>query len=167
LVRIEKNNNSKTLSNLTMKKNIPKILPLESVIVLFILSFWLLPLHSLWAGTYLNGYGTAAYNENYLLAYPPSISENSNGNNPTNAVNIEITGKVVDENGQSIPGATVIVEGTNQGTVTDIDGNFSIDADEGEVILISFIGYQSQRVTVGNQTQISVILREDQSSWKR
>ena len=75
----------------------------------------------------------------------------------------EIRGTVMDDNGQPIPGATVVVEGTNQGTVTDIDGHFSIDADEGEVILISFIGYQSQRITVANQTNLDVVLEEDQS----
>ncbi|WP_162418600.1 SusC/RagA family TonB-linked outer membrane protein [Cyclobacterium roseum] len=76
---------------------------------------------------------------------------------------IEISGTVADETGQPIPGATVIVEGTNQGTVTDIDGNFTINADEGEVILISFIGYQSQRITVANQTNLDIVLEEDQS----
>ncbi|MFO7824621.1 MAG: carboxypeptidase-like regulatory domain-containing protein, partial [Cyclobacterium sp.] len=77
---------------------------------------------------------------------------------------VEISGTVVDENGQPIPGATILVEGTNKGTVTDIDGNFSIDADEGEVILVSFIGYQSQRITVANQTNLDIALQEDQSS---
>ena len=43
---------------------------------------------------------------------------------------VEISGKVTDENGEPIPGATVVVEGTNIGTVTDIDGNFDIDAEK-------------------------------------
>lgn len=77
---------------------------------------------------------------------------------------IEITGKVTDVNGTGIPGATVIVEGTTTGTATDIDGNFSLDVPEGSVLLISFIGYQSHRITLDNQNNINIILEEDLSS---
>lgn len=80
------------------------------------------------------------------------------------SVDVLITGIVKDENGEPIPGATILIEGTNSGTATDIDGNFRVDAQEGAVLLISFIGYQSQRVTVGNQSNISIVLMEDQSS---
>ncbi|MFC4870988.1 SusC/RagA family TonB-linked outer membrane protein [Negadavirga shengliensis] len=77
---------------------------------------------------------------------------------------VDIGGTVLDERGIPIPGATVIVEGTNIGTVTDIDGKFSLDVEEGAALIISFIGYKSHRVVVGNQTTISVTLQEDQSS---
>ncbi|SHM76754.1 TonB-linked outer membrane protein, SusC/RagA family [Cyclobacterium lianum] len=77
---------------------------------------------------------------------------------------VEISGTVTDERGAPIPGATVIIDGTSTGTVTDIDGNFSIDADEGDVIRISFIGYQTQSVSIGNQTNLQIVLTEDQSS---
>lgn len=77
---------------------------------------------------------------------------------------VEINGSVVDEDGQPSPGATVLVEGTNTGTVTDIDGKFTVDAEEGSVLLISFIGYESQRITIGNQSSYSITLAEDQSS---
>ncbi|MEX2567511.1 MAG: TonB-dependent receptor, partial [Cyclobacteriaceae bacterium] len=81
-----------------------------------------------------------------------------------NSVRIEITGTVTDENGAPIPGATVLIEGTTTGTATDIDGQFTIDAPEGAVLLISFIGYQSQRITVANQTTLNITLMESQSS---
>jgi len=95
-----------------------------------------------------------------------------NGNDKTDSESVfelpilavEIKGKVLDNTGQPIPGATVIIEGTNTGTVTDIDGNFSIDASEESTIRISFIGYQSQSVAVGNQTFLEITLIEDQSS---
>lgn len=77
---------------------------------------------------------------------------------------VEVTGTVVDEDGQPIPGATVLIEGANTGTVTDIDGKFTLDAEEGAVLLISFIGYESQRITIGNQSSYSITLAEDQSS---
>jgi len=50
-----------------------------------------------------------------------------------------ITGTVVDENGNPIPGATILIEGTNTGTATDIDGKFNLEAEEGVVLLISFM----------------------------
>ena len=53
---------------------------------------------------------------------------------------VPINGTVVDESGNPIPGATVIIDGTTTGTVTDIDGKFSLNADAGAVIKISFIG---------------------------
>nr|MBI1229710.1 SusC/RagA family TonB-linked outer membrane protein [Cytophagales bacterium] len=77
---------------------------------------------------------------------------------------VDISGTVTDQNGQPIPGATVIVEGTNAGTVTDVDGKFTLSVDVDATIRISFIGYESQRVTIANQTQLSITLREDQSS---
>src|SRR5690606_1957332 len=79
-------------------------------------------------------------------------------------VQIPITGQVVDSKGIGIPGATVIVEGTTTGTATDVDGNFSLDIPEGAILLISFIGYQSQRITIENQSTLNIVLEEDMSS---
>nr|MBI1229764.1 SusC/RagA family TonB-linked outer membrane protein [Cytophagales bacterium] len=78
-----------------------------------------------------------------------------------NLDDITVNGNISDENGEPIPGATVIVEGTNSGTVTDINGDFSISVNEGSVILVSFIGYQSQRIIIANQTLLNIILIED------
>lgn len=77
---------------------------------------------------------------------------------------IVISGTVVDERGQAIPGTTVLVEGTNKATITDIDGKFQIDVEEGSVLLFSFIGYQSHRVTIGNQSNLNIVLKEDLAS---
>lgn len=75
-----------------------------------------------------------------------------------------INGKVVDADGNPIPGATVLVEGTTAGSATDIDGNFVLDVPAGGVLLVSFIGYKSIRVDVGNQTEIIITLSEAESS---
>jgi len=80
------------------------------------------------------------------------------------AVLITISGTVTDENGEAIPGATILVEGTNTGTATDIEGKFTIEANVGNVLLISFIGYENQRITVGNQTNLNITLTESKSS---
>ncbi len=76
----------------------------------------------------------------------------------------EVSGTVTDEMGLGIPGVTVVVEGTTVGTTTDIDGNYSlrIPADvEDAVLAFSFIGYQSQRIEIGQQHRIDLMLKED------
>ncbi|WP_162343684.1 SusC/RagA family TonB-linked outer membrane protein [Cyclobacterium salsum] len=83
---------------------------------------------------------------------------------PASEVEDPVSGVVKDTNGEPIPGATVVIEGMSTGTVTDIDGTFQLDVPEGGVILISFIGYESQRVEPGNQTSLEITLREDQTS---
>ncbi|MBD8488492.1 TonB-dependent receptor [Echinicola sp. CAU 1574] len=74
-----------------------------------------------------------------------------------------VNGTVISSSdGQPIPGATVLVKNSTRGTVTDIDGNFSIEVpDEGAVLVISFVGYKPQEVTINNQSAIEVSLEED------
>lgn len=61
-----------------------------------------------------------------------------------------VTGTVNDETGLPLPGATVVVEGTSRGVATDFDGNFSIEAELGEVLVITYVGYAEQRITIGS-----------------
>lgn len=71
-----------------------------------------------------------------------------------------VTGTVLDESGIPLFGATVIVEGTSTGVVTDIDGNFSINiASNVNSIQVSYVGYLSQTVTIGNKSQLTVTLQ--------
>ncbi|GAB3234291.1 TonB-dependent receptor [Algoriphagus aestuariicola] len=66
---------------------------------------------------------------------------------------------VVTSEGEPVPGALVLVKGTQRGTVTDIDGNYSIDAAPGEILVVSFVGYITKEVAVvGGQTTIDVTL---------
>lgn len=62
---------------------------------------------------------------------------------------VKVTGKVTDEMNSPLPGANVVVKGTTQGVVTDFDGNYEIQAQQGDVLEFSFIGFQTQskRVT--------------------
>ena len=71
-----------------------------------------------------------------------------------------ISGSVTDGNDNPIPGASVVVDGTNRGVVTDFDGNYSINASTGEQLTFSSLGFSSQTVTIGNQTQINITLAE-------
>jgi TonB-linked SusC/RagA family outer membrane protein len=72
-----------------------------------------------------------------------------------------VSGIVTEANNQPLTGATVVVENTDRGTVTDLDGKFSIVASRGEVLVISFIGYRTMRLSVGDQTSYSVVLQDD------
>ena len=71
----------------------------------------------------------------------------------------EVTGTVVDAKGESLPGATVIIKGTSTGVIADLDGKFSLDVpDEASVLVVSFVGYKSQEINIGNQTIFEVSL---------
>ena len=72
----------------------------------------------------------------------------------------KITGSVVDAQGPVI-GASVVEKGTTNGTVTDFDGNFSLSVKTGATIVISFIGYETQEIKVGNQDNIQVTMKDD------
>ena len=73
-----------------------------------------------------------------------------------------ISGTVVDSQGIPVIGASVIVVGNStMGTITDLDGNFSLNVPTGSSISVSFIGYETQVIAVGNQSVFNVILAED------
>jgi len=81
-----------------------------------------------------------------------------------NASNINdfknITGKVLDENKSPLPFASVSIEGTTKGTTTDLEGNFSLDAETGDILVISFVGYEDFKVTVDDRTNYEIVLGE-------
>src|SRR5690606_34315087 len=79
----------------------------------------------------------------------------------TFAQNISISGTISDESGLPVPGVNVIVDGTNRGTQTDFDGNYSINAAQGETLVYSYVGYTTFRVVVGTNPRIDVTLAED------
>jgi len=75
------------------------------------------------------------------------------------AQSISVSGTVVDEMGEPIPGANVLQKGTTNGVLTDIDGNFSLKAPNGATLVVSYIGYLTQEVKAA--TKVNVVLRED------
>lgn len=72
-----------------------------------------------------------------------------------------ITGIVKDVNGEPIIGASVKVQGTTVGTITDLDGKFSVKASSGAVLQVSYIGYVTEKIQVGNRTGLTITLKED------
>jgi len=74
-----------------------------------------------------------------------------------------ISGTVVDETNMPLPGATVVIKGTATGTSTDFDGNYSIKANTGDVLVFSYVGYADQSTTIGTLSSINITLEPDTS----
>ncbi len=73
-----------------------------------------------------------------------------------------ITGKVVDESDLGIPGANILIKGTTKGAVTDLDGNFTVDVNpQDNILVVSYIGYETREVTLDNQTNLLIKLGGD------
>ncbi|MBL7814631.1 MAG: SusC/RagA family TonB-linked outer membrane protein [Saprospiraceae bacterium] len=72
----------------------------------------------------------------------------------------KLTGKIINAQGEPMVGASVLVKGTATGTVTDVDGNFAISAPKGATLVVSFVGAQTQEVTVGSESVINVTLAD-------
>ena len=72
-----------------------------------------------------------------------------------------VSGSITDQDGNPLPGATVIIQGTDTGVSTDFDGNYSIQVERGQTLEVSYIGYQVTTVVVGDQNQINLSLAAD------
>ena len=71
-----------------------------------------------------------------------------------------ISGTITDENGVPLPGATIVVVETNDGTTTDFDGNYSINASEGQTILLSYVGYETLTLKVSDESNFDISLKQ-------
>ncbi|WP_161888915.1 SusC/RagA family TonB-linked outer membrane protein [Pontibacter russatus] len=75
---------------------------------------------------------------------------------------VAVSGQVVGDDGQGVPGATVVVKGTTIGTATDANGNFTLNVPTGsETLVVSFIGYETQEVPINNRSTVTVSLSTD------
>ncbi len=74
---------------------------------------------------------------------------------------VKITGSVTNESGEPLIGVTINIKGTVRGTVTDLDGNYEIDVDPGNILIFSYTGMEPVEVTVGNQTVIDMVMQPD------
>ena len=97
------------------------------------------------------------FNKYFILAFALLLCINANAQRTT------VKGTVSDDTGGSIPGASVVVQGTTRGVITDLDGSYSIEVGTNDKLVISFIGYDEQIVTVGTQTVIDITLYEKRS----
>lgn len=100
--------------------------------------------------------------------YQVVLSDNSswtasNGTHQTPSTR-KVTGVILDGTGVPVIGANVVVKGSTNGTVTDLDGKFSLEVSPNDVLEISYIGYTTQEVKVGKQQSLNITLREDHKS---
>jgi TonB-linked SusC/RagA family outer membrane protein len=73
-----------------------------------------------------------------------------------------LRGKVTDEQKEPLPGVAIVLKGTNKGTITDINGNFTLETDgSSNIITISFVGFAKQEINTAGMTTINVVLKED------
>lgn len=77
------------------------------------------------------------------------------------AQSLEIKGKVTDTNQEPLIGATILVQGTEQGTITDINGNFQVKTDPKATLIISYTGFSSKIIVIGNQTVWNIMLEPE------
>lgn len=106
--------------------------------------------------TILEGTGyTYKINDKYIMIVPQKKSEEKS--NPVKTIN----GTVTDSNGEPLIGVNVALKGSSVGTITDVDGAFSLQASKGSELEISYVGYATQVVTVGNLSKLEIVLQED------
>ena len=72
-----------------------------------------------------------------------------------------ITGSVIDESGEALIGVSVLVKGTTLGTVTDLDGNFTLEVPTGAILVVSYVGYKTQEIKVGEQQKLAITVEAD------
>ncbi|MBF6627026.1 MAG: carboxypeptidase-like regulatory domain-containing protein, partial [Proteiniphilum sp.] len=72
----------------------------------------------------------------------------------------EVTGKVIDENGNPLPGTTITIDGTTSGVITDGEGDFKIEVRNSDVLEVSFIGMETQRIPVTGKTAFTIVMQE-------
>jgi TonB-linked SusC/RagA family outer membrane protein len=80
---------------------------------------------------------------------------------PQQTVGKQITGTVIDGHGESVIGANVVEKGTTNGTITGIEGDFSLTVREGATLLVTYVGFVPQEIVVGNRSSLQIHLTED------
>src|SRR5687768_17707503 len=115
----------------------------------------------------LCSYSLESFSQALAANYPQVSKDKSQAAKPSfgKYLEIPVKGRVIGEDGSGLPGVSVVVKGTTIGTVTDVDGNYSLNVpDENSVLSFSFIGYVAEEVTVGTQTTIDISLALDVTS---
>lgn len=89
------------------------------------------------------------------------LSAKSNKEDQQKKTPITASGTVTDSKGEPLIGVSILVKGTSNGTITDMDGNFKIQAAKGDVLEVSYIGYASQAITLANTQPLKITMGED------
>jgi len=91
-----------------------------------------------------------------------SVIDNSIDNNQSIIQQITIKGKIIDKNNQPLPGVNIIIKGTNTGTISDKNGNFSIDVSrDAKILVFTFVGMKTQEVEINGRTSIDIVMETE------
>ncbi|MDR0394178.1 MAG: SusC/RagA family TonB-linked outer membrane protein [Tannerella sp.] len=96
------------------------------------------------------------------MAFTGEIEKNNSGQ--VEQQKKRVTGIITDKNGEAVIGVNIVEVGTSNGTITDIDGNFSLDIASGANLRVTYIGYEEQVINTGGKTSFNIVLLEDAQS---
>jgi TonB-dependent starch-binding outer membrane protein SusC len=102
---------------------------------------------------------TYSISENTIIIKRKKVALEINAPPPSPIITTELKGRITDNKGQALQGATILVKGTNNGTKSDADGNFTINIEPNATLIISYIGYETVEVKVGNQATVAIQLK--------
>jgi TonB-linked SusC/RagA family outer membrane protein len=114
-----------------------------------------------WEKKYLRNYLLIIFLSFINLSFSSTSAESRKTVTKIDIQEKTITGTISDETGTPLPGVTIIVKGTNKGTESDFDGNYTIDATIGDVLSFSYIGLKTMEITIGTSNIIDVIMKYD------
>lgn len=98
----------------------------------------------------------------YSSASAPAAVKDANESKSIEQSNITVKGTIKDETGEPLSGVSIVVKGTTTGTISDLDGAYTITApNSNSTLVFSFIGFHTQQIVVGGKTSIDVVLVED------
>ena len=98
---------------------------------------------------------------NIVVSAKSTQSKNRSQSTLNKAAHRAVKGRITDANGEPIIGASVKIKGSEVGTVSDLDGNYSINADPGDELVVSYVGFKTQDVRVGQKDVVNITISED------
>jgi TonB-linked SusC/RagA family outer membrane protein len=102
---------------------------------------------------------TYTITDNTIIVKRKTPAPEINSSPVSEKTTIDIKGKITDDKGKPLEGATVLVKGTNNGTTTDANGNFSLNADPNSILVVSFVGFETIEIKTGNQSSVAVQMK--------
>ncbi|MDW7694120.1 TonB-dependent receptor [Flammeovirgaceae bacterium SG7u.111] len=109
-----------------------------------------------------NGLSFKRVNENIYVSKSPTQRPNEKLKALVKEIaQVKVSGNVVDNEGQPLPGVNILIKGTANGTTTNLDGDFTLNVPSDATLQFSYIGFLTQEVAVGNQTEIKITLQPD------
>ena len=97
----------------------------------------------------------------FIASHPLTVFASSNEVQATQQQNLTVSGVVKDNAGEPVIGASIAVKGGTTGTISDIDGKFSLNVAKGAILEVSFIGYKTQEFKIDSSKSLNIVLKDD------